>query len=63
MSLSWISNRSLKVSPRAKLVDDAEAEALRRKLEAVTWRPTTGFLKDQEPKMRGSDSSGGTRAA
>jgi hypothetical protein len=63
MSLSWFSNRSLKVSPRAKLVDDAEAEALRRKLEAVDWRPSTGFLKDQKPRSRGLDSNRGTRAA
>ena len=47
MSLSWVSNRSLKVSPRARLVEDGEAEALRRKLEAIEWRPQNGFLKDQ----------------
>jgi len=47
MSLSWISNRSLKLSPRARLVADGEAEALRRKLEGLEWRPENGFLKDQ----------------
>jgi hypothetical protein len=47
MSLSWISNRSMRVSPRARLVDDGAAEALRRKLEAIEWRPQNGFLKDQ----------------
>lgn len=47
MSLSWISNRSLKLSPRARLVADGEAEALRRKLENLDWRPQNGFLKDQ----------------
>jgi hypothetical protein len=47
MSLSWISNRSMRVSPRARLVDDSAAEALRRKLEASEWRPQNGFLKDQ----------------
>ena len=47
MNLSWISNRSLNVSPRARLVADAEAEALRRKLEHLEWRPQNGFLKDQ----------------
>jgi hypothetical protein len=47
MSLSWVSNRSLKVSPRARLVNDGEAEALRRKLEQIEWRPENGFLKDQ----------------
>ncbi len=47
MSLSWIANRSLKVSPRARLVADDEADALRRKLEALEWRPSGGFLRDQ----------------
>lgn len=47
MSLSWISNRSLRVSPKVRLVDDGEAEALRRKLEQLDWRPQNGFLKDQ----------------
>jgi hypothetical protein len=47
MSLSWISNRSLKVSPKVRLVADGEAEALRRKLEELEWRPQNGFLKDQ----------------
>jgi len=47
MDLSWISNRSLKVSPRVRLVDDNEAQALRRKLESIEWRPQNGFLKDQ----------------
>ena len=47
MSLSWISNRSMRVSPRARLVDDGAAEALRRKLESLEWRPQNGFLKDQ----------------
>lgn len=47
MDLSWISNRSLKVSPRVRLVEDSEAEALRRKLESIEWRPQNGFLKDQ----------------
>jgi hypothetical protein len=47
MDLSWISNRSLKISPRARLVADDDAEALRRKLEQIDWRPSGGFLKDQ----------------
>ena len=47
MDLSWISNRSLKVSPRVRLVEDSEAEALRRKLESIEWRPQNCFLKDQ----------------
>ena len=47
MSLSWISNRSLKVSPKVRLVEDDEAEVLRQKLAALAWRPENGFLKDQ----------------
>ena len=48
MSLSWIGfNRSLEVSPKARLVPDAESEALRRKLESLQWQPQNGFLKDQ----------------
>jgi hypothetical protein len=48
MNLTWIGrNRSLEVSPRARLVDDREAEALRRKLEALQWRPQNGFLRDE----------------
>jgi hypothetical protein len=47
MDLSWISNRSLKLSPRVRLVADGEADALRRKLDGIEWRPQNGFLKDQ----------------
>ena len=47
MSLSWIANRSLKVSPKARLVGEDESAALRRKLEALEWTPSNGFLKDQ----------------
>jgi hypothetical protein len=48
MNFSWIgSKRSLEVSPKARLVDDAEVDALLRKIEAVKWRPENGFLKDQ----------------
>lgn len=46
MSLSWISNRSLNLSPRVRLVDDSESAALRRKLDSLEWRPQNGFLKD-----------------
>jgi hypothetical protein len=47
MSLSWINRkRSLEISPRARLVDDVEAEALLRKIESLQWRPENGFLKD-----------------
>ncbi len=45
MNLIWVGrNRSLELSPRARLVDDVEAEALRRKREALQWRPSNGFL-------------------
>ena len=45
MNLIWVGrNRSLELSPRARLVDDGEAEALRRKREALQWRPSNGFL-------------------
>jgi hypothetical protein len=48
MNFSWIgSKRSLEVSPKARLVDDAEATALLRKLESLQWKPENGFLKDQ----------------
>jgi hypothetical protein len=57
MSLSWISNRSLKLSPRVRLVDDGEAEALRRKLEGLEWRPQNGFLKDQLVEKRRSPAA------
>jgi hypothetical protein len=40
-------NRSLELSPRARLVDDVEVEALRRKREAMQWRPSNGFLLDE----------------
>ena len=48
MNLTWIGrNRSLEVSPRARLVADGETEALRQKLEALQWRPQNGFLRDE----------------
>ena len=63
MSLSWISNRSLKVSPRVRLVAEAEADALRRKLEGIEWRPENGFLKDQVVERPRALSPQGIRAA
>jgi hypothetical protein len=59
MSLSWIANRSLKFSPRLRLVDDAEAAALRQKIESLDFRPSNGFLRDQfeeKPQMGASRS-------
>ena len=56
MSLSWIGrNRSLELSPRARLVDDCAAEALRQKLEALQWRPQNGFLRDELPERLDDD--------
>ena len=63
MDLSWISNRSLKVSPRVRLVDADESEALRRKLESIEWRPQNGFLKDLVTERPQSLSLRGSRAA
>lgn len=63
MSLSWISDRSLKVSPRVRLVQDDEAEALRRKLERIEWRPENGFLKDQVLDKVPPSLGRGSRAA
>jgi len=63
MNLSWISNRSLKISPRARLVEDGEAEALRRKIEQIDWRPSNGFLKDQVIERSSSFAGRATRAA
>jgi hypothetical protein len=54
MSLSWNANRSLKISPKARLVADDEAAALQRKLDSIEWRPENGFLRDQvtpRPKL------------
>jgi len=48
MNLSWIGrNRSLELSPRARLVDDIDADVLQRKREALAWRPQNGFLRDE----------------
>jgi len=49
MNLSWINrNRSLELSPRARLVDDVDAKVLERKREVLAWRPQNGFLKDEQ---------------
>jgi hypothetical protein len=55
MSLSWISNRSLKDSPKVRLVEDGETEVLRQKLAALEWRPQNGFLKDEVHDRDGRD--------
>jgi len=63
MTFSWISNRSLKVSPKARLVADGEAEALRRKIEALDWKPQNGFLKDQMAERPPAPAVKGNHAA
>lgn len=44
--LSWLTSRSLQISPRAKLVTDEEAQKLRERLAQVDYRPQTGFLTE-----------------
>jgi hypothetical protein len=63
MSLSWISNRSLKLSPRVRLVADGESDALRRKLAQVDWQPQNGFLRDQVIEKAPQPSTRPSRAA
>jgi hypothetical protein len=63
MSLVWIRNRSLQLSPRARLVADDEAELLRRKLEALDWKPEGGFLKDQWAEKASRPGMSRSRAA
>ncbi|MGI9245421.1 MAG: hypothetical protein ACR2I8_01750 [Steroidobacteraceae bacterium] len=56
MNLTWVGRkRSLELSPRARLVDDVEAEALRRKREQLQWRPRNGFLLDEAGKRIDAD--------
>ncbi len=64
MNLSWIGrNRSLELSPRARLVDDAESDALQRKREALQWRPSNGFLADAVMGSRDAMGDSVERAA
>jgi hypothetical protein len=64
MNFSWIgSKRSLEVSPKARLVDDAEVDALLRKIEAVKWKPENGFLKDLVLDKSELETSRESRAA
>ena len=39
MIFSLFGDHSLKVPTKARLVDDGDSEALRRKLESVEWKP------------------------
>ncbi len=53
MDMSWIGRHSnLILSPRVRLVDDGEADALRRKREQLKWRPRRGFLLDEASSRR-----------
>jgi len=63
MNLSWITDRGLRISPRARLVADGDAEALRRKLEQIEWRPQNGFLKDQVTERAPQPAARSARAA
>ena len=63
MDLTWIGrNRTLEMSPRARLVADVEADALRRKREALDWRPSNGFLLE-DVHARGDAAPPAERAA
>jgi hypothetical protein len=64
VNLSWIGrNRSLELSPRARLVDDAEVDALRRKREALQWRPSNGFLAEDVTRTQHAADDRVERAA
>jgi hypothetical protein len=63
MNLIWIGrNRSLELSPRARLVNEEEASALRRKREQLQWRPQNGFLLD-DAQTTSHDAGRSERAA
>jgi hypothetical protein len=64
MNFSWIgSKRSLEVSPKARLVDDAEVDALLRKFEGLQFKPENGFLKDEVPEKVAGETFRESRAA
>jgi len=63
MIFSWFSDHSLKLPTKARLVDDGESEALRRKLESVAWQPANGFLRDQVQERSALDATRRKRAA
>ena len=63
MIFSLFSDQSLNVSTKARLVDDGDSEALRRKLESVEWKPANGFLRDQVQERSESDATRRKRAA
>ena len=63
MIFSLFGDQSLKLPTKARLVDDGESEALRRKLESVAWKPANGFLRDQVQEKSQPDATRGKRAA
>ena len=63
MIFSWFGGHSLDVPTKARLVEDGESEALRRKLESVQWKPANGFLRDQVQERSQPDATRGKRAA
>ena len=64
MNFSWIgSKRSLEVSPKARLVGDAEVDALLRKFEGLQFKPENGFLKDEVPEKVAGEALRESRAA
>jgi hypothetical protein len=63
MIFSLFGGHSLEVSTKARLVEEGESEALRRKLESVDWRPANGFLRDQVQERSLRDATRAKRAA
>jgi hypothetical protein len=63
MIFSLFGDHSLEVPTKARLVDDGDSEALRRKLESVAWKPANGFLRDQVQERPEPDMTRGKRAA
>ena len=47
MIFSLFGDHSLKVPTKARLVDDGDSEALRRKLESVEWKLRIPVDRDQ----------------
>lgn len=61
MYMDWIRrNSNLVLSPRVRLVDDGEADALRRKREQLKWRPRRGFLLDEAASRKEGPREHGT---
>jgi hypothetical protein len=63
MIRSWFGDHSLKVPTKARLVEDGESEALRRKVESLQWKPENGFLRDHVQGRSEPDATRGKRAA